>query len=307
MSFKFKYSLIVPHYNDVYRLKRLLSSLPVRDDLQVLVIDDCSPDQHSLNKFKNKFSDVTYLSTPTNKGAGAARNIGLQHIKGEFIVFADADDEFLPGAFEVFDENVSSDIDVTYFLAEAWQEESGQPSVRADSLNQLCNSYLKEPSEQDLQKLKLAHCVPWAKVYKKEFIESTNIKFDETFVSNDIYFNVVNAVLAKNIAVFSEKVYKVYRLSDSLTSTTTSERLIERVEVSAKLAGKLKDLGIKEKRSASGYILDSLNYGISTFLKVLYISIRSDMQLNLFRVFQPQRWLAFFRRKKQLDLEKNTK
>lgn len=307
MTIKPKYSLIIPHYNDVTRLKRLLISLPSRDDLQILVIDDCTPNCAELSEVKQEFPQVTLLSTPTNMGAGAARNIGLQHMKGDFVIFSDADDEFLSNAFEVFDEKVSKGADIIYFLAEAWQEESGQPSVRADSLNQLCNSYLKEPSEQNLQKLKLAHCVPWAKVYKKEFIEINNIRFDETFVSNDIYFNVINAVLAKNIAVFSEKVYKVYRLSDSLTSTTTSERLIERVKASAKLANKLKKLGVKEKRSASGYILDSLNYGISTFLKVLYISIRSDMQLNLFRVFQPQRWLSFFHRKKQLNIEKNTK
>src|SRR5690554_4522298 len=129
-----KYSLIVPHYNDAFRLGRLLKSLPQRDDFQVIVVDDCSPDQEGLGAVKQQFGQVFFLSAPSNQGAGSARNIGLRHAKGQFILFADADDEFLPNAFNVLDQELKSDIDIAFFLAEAWQEESNKPSVRADPL-----------------------------------------------------------------------------------------------------------------------------------------------------------------------------
>lgn len=304
MLIEIKYSLIIPHYNDI-RLKRLLDSLPARDDIQVLVIDDCSPDQISLERIKFSLPNVCFLSTPINMGAGAARNVGLEHAVGNFVLFADADDEFLPGAFDVFDRSVNPDVDITYFLASAWQEQADKPSVRADDLNELCYSYYNEPNEKNLLELRLKHCVPWAKVYKKDFLCKNNIMFDETFVSNDVYFNTINAVLAKNVAACAVSVYKVYRLTDSLTSTTTSDRLIQRVKVSARTEKKLKELGFKGGRSASGYILESVNYGLTTFLKVVWISINSDLKLNLLHIIQPKKWLDFFYRKKVINDEKS--
>lgn len=301
----YKYTLIIPHYNDTFRLQRLLKSIPDRSDVQVIVVDDCSPDQPTLESVKNEFPSSQFISAPNNKGAGAARNIGLENAQGKFILFADSDDELLPGAFDVFDKTIKAENDITYFLAEAWQEESDKPSVRADNLNELCNNYHNEPNEQNLLDLKLGHCVPWAKVYSAEFIKKTGIKFDETPVSNDVYFNTINAVLAEKIAVQTTPVYMVYRLADSLTSTTTADRLIQRVKVSAKTANKLFELDIKAKRSASGYILQSISYGVSTFFKVFWIAINSKLKLNLLRIVEPSRWLAFFDRAKKLNSEKN--
>ena len=301
----YKYSVVIPHYNDVFRLERLLNSICYIDNkIEVIVVDDASLDEKELISLQDKWNKVTFLSTGENKGAGAARNIGLEHAHGEFLLFADADDEFLPNAFYILDKKVNDSDDITYFLANAWQEESNRPSVRADSFNKLCNDYIETPNQDKLLNLKLGHCVPWAKVYKMDFIKKTKIKFDETLVSNDVYFNVINAVLAKKIAVYPDVIYKVYRLADSLTSTTTPERLIQRVEVSAKTADKLFELGFPKRRSASGYVLESVNYGIPTFFKVLHIAINSKLKLNLFRVFEPKRWWFFFGRKWNLKQEK---
>lgn len=307
MEFGFKYTVVVPHYNDGVRVKRLLDSLPLRNDIQTLVIDDCSPDQEFLQDVKVNFPHVCFLSTPCNMGAGAARNIGLENVEGQFVLFADADDEFLPDAFDVFDKNLNTENDITYFLAEAWQEEGNKPSVRAESLNNLCINYLSSPNEEGLVRLKLNHCVPWAKVYSHDFVRENYVQFDNTFVSNDVYFNVINAVLAKRVKVIGVATYKVYRLVDSLTSTTTAERLIQRVEVSAKTANKLKDLRVKHGRSATGYLLESIKFGPLTFLKVLAISIGSDLSLNPLRILNLKRWLEFFQRKLVLNNEKRTK
>lgn len=38
-----KYSIIIPHYNAPHLLERCLKSIPVREDIQVIVVDDCSP------------------------------------------------------------------------------------------------------------------------------------------------------------------------------------------------------------------------------------------------------------------------
>lgn len=136
-----KYTLIVPHYNEPGRLKRLLSSLPSRADLQVFVVDDCSPDQTGLDSVRQAFLNVEFFSTSNNQGAGAARNVGLQHAGGKFVLFADADDEFHSGAFEVFDQTTEGHhADIYYFLADAVVESTDEHSIRADALNALVRS-----------------------------------------------------------------------------------------------------------------------------------------------------------------------
>lgn len=301
----YKYTLVIPCYNESSRLRRLLNSLPKRPDLQIFVIDDCSPNQMGLDAVKLQFPHVEFLSTPTNLGAGAARNIGLQHAKGEFILFADADDELLPDAFDHFDQAIMEDADIYYFRADAVIESTGEPSVRANSLNGLIDEYLGNPNKENEFNLRLKHCVPWAKLYKKSFIEKTQVKFDEIPVSNDIYFNIINGVLAKQIVASDHVVYRCYRLTDSLTSTLTADRLLCRLQASAKVATELKSLGIKHDRSASGFIVQSLFFGLPTFFKAVRIAVKSDLHLSLARIINISRWLSFFKRKNTTQSEIN--
>ncbi|WP_168398289.1 glycosyltransferase family 2 protein [Acinetobacter indicus] len=300
------YSIIIPHYNEVKRLERLLSSIPLeRSNLQVIVVDDCSPDQMGLAQVQQLFPTVNFFSTPSNQGAGAARNIGLKHAIGEFILFADADDEFLDSAFKHFDKAIAHDADIYYFLADAVIENTGEHSVRADVFNRLIDQYLDEPNEENTLNLKLAHCVPWAKIYKNSFIQKTQVLFDETPVSNDIYFNIINAVHAQRIHVVDKTVYRVYRLTDSLTSTQTAERLLCRLKVSGKVATELNRLGVQHSRSASGFLAQSLAFGPSVFIQALMISVRSDLHLNLLRVVNVSRWLRYFKRSNTTRVETN--
>ena len=121
MNKKIAYSVIIPHFNDTDRLQRLLNSIPaLRDDIEILVIDDCSARNTNFFHVQSKWTSVRWMSTSKNSGAGAARNLGLMHALGEYIIFADSDDEFCPFAFDVFDYGISGQ-DVVYFLADGVQ------------------------------------------------------------------------------------------------------------------------------------------------------------------------------------------
>ena len=99
-----KYSLIIPHFNIPDLLGRLLLTIPQRNELQVIVVDDVSTKEiDKLEKLKSKYSWIEWYSTETNGGGGKARNVGLSHASGEYIIFADADDFFLPDLNEVLD------------------------------------------------------------------------------------------------------------------------------------------------------------------------------------------------------------
>lgn len=289
-----RYSLIIPHYNDTVRLERLLRTVPVeRCDLEVLVIDDCSPDQTKLQALKKRWPKPRWLSTKQNSGAGAARNVGLEQAQGERLVFADSDDEFLPDAFNLFDEYIGDDDELVYFLAEGVQEVDGSPSHRADHVNYLCNSYLLNPSAPALERLKYGHTVPWSKVYARKFVEKCRVTFSETQYGNDVAFNVLTAVQARRVSVIPKVVYRVLQRPGSLTTNPSPNIFLMRVAGKARLSSVLKGMGLKGMQ-ASGCMLSSFSYGPRTVIKTWWLCLTSDMHIDVLRIFQFDRWKRFF-------------
>jgi GT2 family glycosyltransferase len=65
--------------------------------LEIIVINDASPDTHELERALERFSGrVRYLKRETNGGPGAARNTGIVAARGEYLAFLDADDYWDP-------------------------------------------------------------------------------------------------------------------------------------------------------------------------------------------------------------------
>jgi len=91
------YSIIIPSYNRVDEVLECLESLKstafAQDKFEVIVVDDGSTD--ATIAFLNDFEQTApynfrYISQ-TNKGPGAARNLGMENAKGDFFIFLDSD------------------------------------------------------------------------------------------------------------------------------------------------------------------------------------------------------------------------
>ena len=109
------YTIITPHKNTPELLERLLGSVPVSIDAQIIVVDDHSDaDKYRMVEHSCQQHHVE-LYTSEGRYAGGARNTGLKHARGEWVVFADADDYFYPYTFEILDKNKESDNDIIYF------------------------------------------------------------------------------------------------------------------------------------------------------------------------------------------------
>lgn len=291
-----KYSIIIPHYNDPDRLERLLKSIPTqRQDIQVIVIDDCSPDTTNLQALQNKYPQIKWEKTKVNGGAGAARNVGLAHVAGEYLLFADSDDEFTAGAFDILDETLSPDFDLTYYLAEAKMENSNAPSNRAARYNKFCLKYLKDSTPKNLLSLKSEHVVPVAKVYKSGMVKKLGIQYDETKVSNDVAFNVKCALSMQSINVVPQSIYVIYKTDESLTTQKDVDALFGRILVLDRLATELKGMGLEHNLSSAGYLLRSIAYGPKAFIKMLSICTNSDLKFDWKRFFSLDRWADFIK------------
>jgi glycosyltransferase involved in cell wall biosynthesis len=89
-------SCIVPVFNGERYLREALDSILAQSHqaLDVLVVDDGSTDA-SAAVAKSYGDRIRYLFQP-NAGPAAARNLGLEAARGEFVAFLDADDLWHP-------------------------------------------------------------------------------------------------------------------------------------------------------------------------------------------------------------------
>lgn len=96
-------SVIVPVYNTEHTLGRCLDSILAQtvDDLEVVVVDDGSPDdaRDVAHAYAARDARVRVVSQ-SNAGLGAARNTGINEAKGEHLAFVDSDDFIEPDLIE---------------------------------------------------------------------------------------------------------------------------------------------------------------------------------------------------------------
>lgn len=90
-----KISVIVPIFNASSNVSDCISSIlnQTYEDIEVLLINDGSTDTSMkiCYRYANKDNRVKVINE-TNKGRGEARNLGIKHSSGSYILFVDADD-----------------------------------------------------------------------------------------------------------------------------------------------------------------------------------------------------------------------
>ncbi|MFD1613944.1 glycosyltransferase family 2 protein [Gelatiniphilus marinus] len=116
-----KLSIIIPMYNVEQYLKKCVASTfnqgLSESEFEVIMINDESPDNsYALaNKIAKQHNNIKVISQK-NKGLGGARNTGIQHAKGQYLLFLDADDYLLPNAFKnITDLAINNTLDVLEF------------------------------------------------------------------------------------------------------------------------------------------------------------------------------------------------
>lgn len=94
-------SVIIPCYNVQQYVIDTLNSVAEQSypNLEIICVDDGSADDtfQTVNRWIDHHRDLRVFSIQQpNKGANAARNLGLQHAHGEYLQFLDADDILYP-------------------------------------------------------------------------------------------------------------------------------------------------------------------------------------------------------------------
>lgn len=89
-------TIIVPVYNQETLVITALDSIPKRDDIEVLIVDDGSTDNtlKNVRKYKSDHPEmnIRIIHNKINHGLGHAKNVGYANARGDYINQLDSDD-----------------------------------------------------------------------------------------------------------------------------------------------------------------------------------------------------------------------
>ena len=102
-------SVIMPLYNQEELFKTGLDSIPNRDDIEIIIIDDSSTDNSFSEAQKYPFKNKTVLRNDKNMGAAYSMNRGLELAQGKYILRLDSDGDYIENL------EIPTEGDIVYF------------------------------------------------------------------------------------------------------------------------------------------------------------------------------------------------
>ncbi len=134
------FSVVIPLYNKANTVKRTVNSVlnQTCQDFEIVVVDDGSIDNSTSIVQEIGDDRITVIQQPNN-GVSEARNKGIEHAKGQFITFLDADDEYDPNHLETLKQLIDTFPDYNVYATSFKRITNGKttfPSIK--------NLYFKE-------------------------------------------------------------------------------------------------------------------------------------------------------------------
>lgn len=194
-----KISVIVPVYNVERFLDKCLQSLRSQtyDDYEVIVVNDGSTDRCAQLLEKYEAETRFKIIHQDNIGLGGARNTGLSHAVGDYVVFVDSDDwvtdDFLTNLMGVEPGAERADVIVGRFSKVS---EDGEEVLDLQPLR-------RNPPGHRLQPYQLVlgafiSSVAWGKAIRANLARS--LPFDPSLPHEDLFFTYKLLLKAKSVA-----------------------------------------------------------------------------------------------------------
>ena len=288
------YSIIIPHKNIPDLLQRCLDSIPRRDDIQIIIVDDNSnPQKVDFENFPGLGDPcVEVYFTKEGKGAGYARNVGLKYAKGKWLFFADSDDTYTSSFSKFLTDSKDLVADVVYFKANLINNDVSKSPFFL--MNYYITQYLYHGGA--LSDVKFGAWEPWNKMISRQLVVQNNILFDKIPSSNDKMFSLKVGEFAERVIVIEQYLYNYILRKNSIIHNRNSNRLFYSLSTSINQNILYKRVGYKRCVFIPFLILSNITLLTSrTFY--LYLNYLCDFRINpfegFFDFFIYQMWIRY--------------
>lgn len=215
-----KISIIVPIYNREKTISRCIDSILNQTfvDFELLLIDDGSTD-NSLNICKSYKSIDSRIKifTQSNSGPSAARNLGLRHSKGKYIMFCDSDDTVSVDWCKNLYNAISNNPNSLPFSAIITLDNNSNIINKTTYAKSSCIIPIKNFFNVDLKGLSGFNV---NKIFINEILQKNNIQFDESlFMNEDLKFILNYVKFVDNLFYINTLDYNYYVNPNSLSKS----------------------------------------------------------------------------------------
>lgn len=172
--------IIIPAYNSHKTITRTLASILMQlnlDEIKVTIVNDGGK---SYTKELAQFApsmDIQEISYKENRGPGYARQYGIDHTAGEYIIFIDADDTFRDASSVQLLVNPLKETDTKFVISQFIQmgKEIGQQGTINPNLVWV-----------------------FGHAYRRSFLDKYKIRFTATRANEDVGFNAMCNLIARH-------------------------------------------------------------------------------------------------------------
>lgn len=196
-----KHSIIIPAYNTGNAIRKCIDSIIAQSytDWELIIVDDGSKDDTPaiIDDYAQRDSRIHALHIP-NGGVSNARNVGLEHAKGEYVMFVDSDDWIEPDYLQKVEARMGDDADVYIMgITLDYEDESGRvyygevtvpPIYRYIAAENLADEigYLMKTLNME------SSCL---KSYRRMFLQDNNICFRKGMIIFEDYYFVLQTLM----------------------------------------------------------------------------------------------------------------
>ena len=222
-------SVIVPIFNAGAYLAKCIESLIHQPytALQIILVNDGSTDDSLAIAQQYAAQDSRIeVYTQTNQGQSVARNLGLQHAKGEYISFVDADDYIDNDFYTVLMQHIG-DLDCVQI---GYKRVSAQGKVLLEKLPKHFHQFTS----------------PCMRLYRRELFTKHDLRFPSGMIYEDVVFSLDFWGTKPSYRILS---YTGYNYLANTSSTTAMRNLVAKELLFATL---------KEKRQLSKSLIHKL-------------------------------------------------
>ncbi|PRH75882.1 glycosyl transferase, partial [Streptomyces solincola] len=220
-----RFSVIVPAYEVQTYLPECLESVLGQSfgDLELIAVDDCSPDGCGavIDEYAARDRRVVAVHLPENAGLGPARNAGLARATGEYVLFLDGDDTFVPGALQAVADRLDATGDPELLVFDYTRVYWSGDEVGHDFRAHLTEDGPAPFVLADRPGLLRVLMVVWNKAYRRDFLTRERFAFPPGFYE-DTPWTYPALLAARSIATLDQVcVHYRQRRTGSILRTTS--------------------------------------------------------------------------------------
>lgn len=232
---EYKVSVIIPLYNRADLITGAVDSVlrQTLDGVEILLVDDGSQDDSYAvaQALERKYPNLRAFHQD-NAGPGIARNLGLDHAQGEYVIFLDSDDWIPEGAYEaLYQKAKETDADVV--VGQLLRKIDGSEWFNPPKIKAVFDTLSGKNCAKDYH-LPLANPASVTRLCRRAFLDQHHIRFTSARLGEDMLFNLSLFEKAERIYTIDDIVYMYetdYGRKDSQISSFDAATVNSGIEV----------------------------------------------------------------------------